>query len=483
MKEKWLDKKLHERLSGKREFVNTEAGWEDLLDRMDSTERKTRIFPWSWAIVIALFLCSAAGIYMITNHESMDKQIIANQDSAELVTQETRNNSAQINTEKDSKENSIFIKETNGTTTLNKEEQRANSKPKISTGNSLKNEILNDVPGATKPDFKTRSLSKDNTLNITRSSSKVQNKDYLSNSNVHSKPTTTEKTERNQLNATKENSSKLEILKPVSSPLETNLDPQISSDFAPIKSYKYLARNDQRNFELGINLSYGVFSNNLNTADAAGSDIISRRKMAESTLDYAGVSLSAKKYLTKSFFVSATLGYDQYQSKFTDLYTSAYQENQTIDVTEEYKNGNIVNTTEQVVVNYIDVVELNKYNKFTDLRLGLGAGVSLNITEKLGLDLHNFVSYIFHSDAKVNSFAGPFTVGEYIVLDEENYAKDRGVFSNRTAIGMSYLIGSSIEFDFGGQVLFDLNNRLRAETMLMDKFYGFGMYLGISKRF
>lgn len=490
MSKNWLENELRSRFAGKREFVNTEDGWEDLLSRMDDkTPAKSKPNSILYLALLPLFIVTLAGIALVQrNANTLITNVTSEhalQTQNEVIEQE-RNlttsafiNESQIDSKIEQTKEINTQSRANNYLSIDQYSEEDETK-EIETYSSIENEPqLTVTPKAdpTKEEAFKTDLESPNT-NIEASgmlTNNTQNIEHLTISNTENDLALSGV--RNEVNSITTLSKTLNLLPIADTRLELNLnsvsykgDPRYSID-------------KQKNFEIGIGISYGVFGNNLNTNDGRLDAHVESRKITESSLDFMAVELNARYDLTKSVYAIAGLQAKRHNQEFIDLYTNAYTETETVEVVDHLQDGTTQNSSTELMVNHYEQVQNVTYNHYDDISLGLGLGIKTMMSDRFKLFYESMLYYSVFSKSEITTYASAFSFQNYTELNNKNYSRSQGLLTNSHRLGIGINFSDFTTIQLAGELHFDLSNRLRTESLLKDKFYGAGLQISAVRKF
>ncbi len=236
---------------------------------------------------------------------------------------------------------------------------------------------------------------------------------------------------------------------------------------------------NEKNWTLGLAYTYNSPKRVLKQNEE---DYQNLRQEGEQFLEQQQVDFIATQSFNNGFFFSTGLTYGRYRSRLVEkiqvlqspiVYNDVIIETQT--------QNNITNEIRgDAIGSQLSIKESTRYQVYQTLAIPIQIGMQIPIKRDWQLSFGTGVALNLWQHTKGFTYASTLPNGEFIPVASLGY-RSAGTVEHISTLQLQKKITKDLRINLGLQTKFDLNNRMKKELGISDKWKSYGLSIGISR--
>ena len=232
-------------------------------------------------------------------------------------------------------------------------------------------------------------------------------------------------------------------------------------------------------WEIGLIYQLSTVNRHLKGGNTSYND---RRNINENFLEANQLQIAIRRKIRPHFYLQSGVHIERYRAKIIDEFQTFEPkvfESQVVEIirdglTEENVIGDVTGTQENFYANI-------RFQQYIATSIPIQLGIQYPLTSALSVDFNTGVRLSVWHKHIGNTFQSASSIGTYQPISDLGY-KTAGVITGQSSLSLSHKIGQYSKINLGIQAHYDLTNRLSTSEIGVDKFYGYGLQIGIFKQ-
>ena len=243
-----------------------------------------------------------------------------------------------------------------------------------------------------------------------------------------------------------------------------------------------LPRRKNKNWWIGISLSYGKSYKTLQAKDQTQSELAQLQDQLIRPLDAFSLELLIEKKIRRNFYLKGGLIFAHRTDRLDDQYERNYTELRPEQLVEVIRkpNGTEEFIYEEAEVQLQEATTTTKYLRNQLFSIPLLAGFEFPVKNNLSFRIYGGMAYSFLIKHRGQTFETINSRGTYVDRSTLPYKKS-GLWQALATLEVNYKFNSNTMIFFGLNSSFDMNNLQKANSGIIEKYQFLGGQIGIKK--
>jgi len=232
-------------------------------------------------------------------------------------------------------------------------------------------------------------------------------------------------------------------------------------------------------WEIGLSYQLSTVNRHLKGTNTA---YINRRNTNETFLEANQLQVAIRRKLTPRFYLQSGIHFERYRASIVDRFQTFEPkvfENQVVEIIRDGTQvenviGDVTGTQENFYIN-------TRFQQYLATSIPIQLGIQRPLTNTLRIDFTTGIRLSIWHQHIGNTFQSATSIGTYQAINQLGY-KNAGVITGLSSLSLSQKIGRYTKINLGMQAHYDLTNRLSDDAGNVDKFYGYGLQIGLIRQ-